>query len=279
MYSEQSLVDYRRVEKAISFIQENRQHQPSLDEIATHVHVSPYHFQRLFSRWAGISPKKFLQFLTLQYARELLQKNSSLAEIAHQAGLSGTGRLHELFISLEGMTPDAYRRAGAGHEIHYGCHMGPFGNYLLAITGDKRICSLQFFEIESAALADLKNQWGSSKLVHDPGKTGSIAASLFHYPTQAPISVLAKGTNFQLKVWEALLKIPFGEVVTYQSIAEYVNHPKALQAVGSAIGKNPVAYLIPCHRVIKKTGQISEYRWGTHRKSAILGWESSRHNG
>jgi len=275
MYSEQSLVDYQRVEKAIGFIKEQHQRQPSLEEIAAHVHISPYHFQRLFTRWAGISPKKFLQFLTIQYARERMEKNPTLAEIAQEAGLSGTGRLHDLFITIEGMTPHEYRRSGAGHSIFYGFHNSPFGKYLLAITQENRICTLQFFEDESLAIEDLRQHWMASNLVHDPDKTGPVASALFHPVSDSPLSLLVKGTNFQLKVWEALLKIPFGEVVSYQTIAEHVENPKGLQAVGSAIGKNPVAYLIPCHRVIKKSGQISEYRWGRHRKSAILGWEVS----
>ncbi|RLD29015.1 MAG: hypothetical protein DRI70_02805 [Bacteroidetes bacterium] len=275
MYSEQSLIDYQRIEKAIAYIQKHLQEQPNLDEIAAHVHLSPYHFQRLFTRWAGISPKKFMQFLTLQYARERLEKNPSLAEISQDAGLSGTGRLHDLFITMEGMTPDEYRRSGVGHTIYYGIHFCPFGQYLLAITENNMICTLQFFKEESMAIYDLQKHWFASSMEHAPEKTGLIASRLFQPDNDSPLSVLVRGTNFQLKVWEALLKIPYGEVVSYQSIAEHVNNPKGLQAVGSAIGKNPVAYLIPCHRVIKKTGQINEYRWGRLRKSAILGWESS----
>ena len=275
MYSEQALLDYQRVEKTIRYIREHRQEQPSLEEIAAHVHISPYHFQRLFTRWAGISPKKFLQYLTLQYARERLEKYPTLGAIAHDAGLSGASRLHDLFITIEGMTPDEYRRAGAGKLIYYGSHYSPFGNYLLAITGENKICTLQFFEDESTAIQELKQHWTGSSLVHDPEKTWPLASTLFHSVPTKNLSLLVRGTNFQLKVWEALLKIPLGEVVSYQSIAEHVNNPKGLQAVGSAIGKNPVAFLIPCHRVIKKTGQISEYRWGSTRKSAILGWEAS----
>jgi len=275
MYTEQSLMDYQRVEKAIRFINKQRKEHPSLEEIAAHVHISPHHFQRLFTRWAGISPKKFLQYLTLQYSRERLEKNPTLAEIAHEAGLSGTGRLHDLFITLEGMTPDEYRRSGAGQTIYYGSHFSPFGKYLLAITPQNKICTLQFFEDESLVIQDLKQKWSSSRLVHDPEKTKPVASLLFQPASPRPLSLLVRGTNFQLKVWEALLKIPLGEVVSYQSVAEHVDNPKGLQAVGSAIGKNPVAFLIPCHRVIKKTGQISEYRWGSTRKSAIIGWEAA----
>lgn len=276
MYTEQSLVDYQRVEKSIGFIKDHHRHQPSLEEIATFVHISPYHFQRLFKRWVGISPKKFLQFLTIQFARERLENNPTLTEIAFDAGLSGSGRLHDLFISIEGMTPDKYRHSGAGLTIYFGSHYSPFGKYLLAITEENFICTLQFFEDETLAIQDLKQNWIASNLVHSPKRTSIIASNLFKPNSVEPLSLLVRGTNFQLKVWEALLKIPFGEVVSYQTIAEYVKNPRGLQAVGSAIGKNPVAYLIPCHRVIKKTGNISEYRWGRLRKSAILGWEISK---
>jgi len=275
MYSEQTQIDYQRVERAISFIRKQHQHQPSLEEIAEHIHLSPYYFQRLFTRWAGISPKKFLQYLTIQYARERLDKNLSLAQIAHEAGLSGTGRLHDLFITIDGMTPDQYRRSGSGLTIYYGFHYSPFGKYLLAITLENRICTLQFVEDENLAIAELTALWKESKLIPDRDRTEKITSRIFNPVLTELIKLLARGTPFQLKVWEALLKIPFGEMISYQSIAEYIDMPKGLQAVGSAIGKNPVAYLIPCHRVIKKNGQISEYRWGRIRKSAILAWEAA----
>lgn len=275
MYSEQTLLDYLRIEKTIKFIEQSFQAQPSLDEVAAQVHLSPHHFQRLFTRWAGISPKKFLQYLTLQYARERLEKNSTLAEIAYEAGLSGTGRLHDLFITLEGMTPDVYRRSGAGLIIYYGFHYSPFGKYLLAVTSETKICTLQFFEEESSVIRELKQQWGASRLIRDQERTGQVAYGLFHPVSEKPISLLVRGTNFQLKVWEALLKIPFGEVVSYHTIAAHVANPKGLQAVGNAVGKNPIAFLIPCHRVIRKSGHIREYRWGSVRKTAMLGWEVS----
>jgi len=275
MYSEQALVDYRRIEEAIAFIKENQDSQPTLEEIANHVHLSPYHFQRLFTRWAGISPKKFLQYLTIQYARKILDKNQSLAKVAQDAGLSGPGRLHDLFVGIEGMTPEQYRRSGSGLTLYFGFHHSPFGKYLLAVTSEDRICSLQFVEDETLALKELKTQWSRSRHHPDPKRTGQIADTLFAPGASDQIRLLLRGTPFQLKVWEALLKIPFGELVSYQLIAEYVNNPRGLQAVGSAVGRNPVAYLVPCHRVIKKAGQISEYRWGRTRKSALIGWEAS----
>jgi len=275
MHTEQSLVDYRRIEAAIGFIKENQDDQPTLEEVANHVHLSPYHFQKLFTRWAGISPKKFLQYLTIQYAREILNKNHSLAQVAHHTGLSGSGRLHDLFMNIEGMTPDQYRKSGSGLTLFYGFHHSPFGKYLLAATPENRICTLQFIEDDSAAQKELQTQWSESLLIHKPEKTGQIAHTLFSPDVSDPVKLLLRGTPFQLKVWEALLKIPFGELVSYQVIAEHIHNPRGLQAVGSAIGKNPVAYLVPCHRVIKKAGQIAEYRWGSSRKSAIIGWEAS----
>jgi len=223
----QAEADYKRIECAIQYIREHHTAQPSLEDIAGHVHMSPYHFQRLFSRWAGISPKKFLQYLTLQYAKEQIREDLSLSEIAFEAGLSGTSRLHDLFISMEGMTPGQYKKPGKGITIHYGFHQSPFAN------------------------------------------------KLFSHESSSTLKLLVKGTPFQLKVWEALLKIPFGELVSYQSISEYVDNPRGLQATGSAIGKNPVAFLIPCHRVVRKTGEINGYRWGLNRKSALIGWEAA----
>ncbi len=278
MNSTQSFIDYQRIEKAIEFIKEHQREQPSLEEIAAHIHLSPFHFQRLFTRWAGVSPKKFLQYLTIRYARECLKNTPTLEEVAFSAGLSGSGRLHDLFISIEGMTPDQYRKAGPGLTIDYGFHNSPFGKYLLGITTKNRICTLQFFSDERLALYQLQKSWRASELVYNQKRTGRIATSLFTPVSHAKLDLIVRGTPFQLKVWEALLKIPFGGMVSYQSLAEHVHNPKGLQAVGSAVGKNPVAYLIPCHRVIKKAGEISEYRWGSTRKRVMLGWEAA-HSG
>jgi AraC family transcriptional regulator of adaptative response/methylated-DNA-[protein]-cysteine methyltransferase len=276
MNSEQSTLDYQRIENAITFISDHSSDQPSLEQVAAHVHLSPTHFQRLFTRWAGISPKKFLQFINLRDARERLRNNLSLAEVAHEAGLSGTGRLHDLFITFEGMTPYQYGQFGSGLRLHYGFHNSPFGNYLLSIADQERICTMDFVMDERLALGSLQEQWKNSTLIHSQEKTGRIASRIFSPTSPEPVRLLARGTPYQLKVWEALLKIPFGEMVPYQMIAEHVGKPKGLQAVGGAIGKNPIAYLIPCHRVVRKTGQISEYRWGAPRKKAMLGWEAAQ---
>jgi len=276
MNKNQPEVDYRRIENAIHYIGEHQTDQPSLEEIAAHVHMSPYHFQRLFTRWAGISPKKFLQYLTLKYAKSQLREDLSISEIAHEAGLSGTGRLHDLFIKMEGMTPGQYKKSGAGLIIHYGFHQGPFGKYILAITAEGRICALEFIDDDEQAVANIIQHWCESQLKYDPVKTSPMAANLFSPESSSPLNILVKGTPFQLKVWEALLKIPFGKLVSYQAVSEHINNPKGLQATGSAIGKNPVAFLIPCHRVVRKTGEINGYKWGLDRKSALIGWEASQ---
>lgn len=271
----QAEVDYKRIERAIHYIGEHHTAQPSLEDIAEHVHMSPYHFQRLFTRWAGISPKKFLQYLTLQYAKEQIREDLSLSDIAHEAGLSGTSRLHDLFISMEGMTPGQYKKSGKGITIHYGFHQGPFGKFILALTSEKRICALEFIEDEEEAVAALHLQWGESGLKYNPPYTTPVAKQLFSNGIRTPLKLLVKGTPFQLKVWEALLKIPSGTLVSYQAVSEHVNNPRGLQATGGAIGKNPIAYLIPCHRVVRKTGEINGYRWGLDRKSALIGWEAA----
>jgi len=276
LYTMQAEVDYKRIERAIHYIREHQTSQPSLEEIAEQMHMSPFHFQRLFTRWAGISPKKFLQYLTLQYAKKQIREDLTLSEIAYEAGLSGTSRLHDLFVQLEGMTPGQYKRSGKGVAIHYGFHQGPLGKFILAVTSEKRICSLEFKEDEQEAADSLQEQWAESKLIFDPRFTTPLAEGLFSQKSTAPLKLLVKGTPFQLKVWEALLKIPFGELVSYQTVSEHVNNPRGLQATGAAIGKNPIAFLIPCHRVVRKSGEINGYRWGMDRKSALIGWEAAQ---
>ena len=275
MNTKQAEADYKRVESAIHYIGKHQTNQPSLEEVARHVHMSPYHFQRLFTSWAGISPKKFLQYLTLRYAKDQLRDDLSPEEIAYEAGLSGTGRLHDLFINMEGMTPGQYKKSGKGITINYGFHLSPFGKYILATTSEQRICGLEFTEDEKEAVDSLRQHWNESKLEHNPRFTSPLADELFSQGPETPLKLLVKGTPFQLKVWEALLKIPFGELVSYQSVSRHVQNPQGLQATGAAIGKNPVAFLIPCHRVVRKTGEINGYRWGLDRKSAMIGWEAA----
>jgi AraC family transcriptional regulator, regulatory protein of adaptative response / methylated-DNA-[protein]-cysteine methyltransferase len=275
MSNSQQEMDYRRIEKAIHYIGEHHTGQPSLEETAAHVHMSPSHFQRLFTRWAGISPKKFLQYLTLQYAKKQLKEELSLSEVADNAGLSGSGRLHDLFVNLEGMTPGQYRKSGKGISIRYGFHQSPFGKYILAVTTEQRICALEFSDREEQTVKALKKKWCESNMIPDKSFTEPVARRLFSSNMTTPLNLLVIGTSFQLKVWEALLKIPFGSLVSYQAVSEHVNNPRGLQATGGAIGKNPVAYLIPCHRVVRKTGEINGYRWGLERKSALIGWEAA----
>ena len=280
-YSQQS-GDFQRIEKAIRFIEINFKSQPTLDQIADSVHLSKYHFDRLFKRWAGISPVQFLQFMTLDYTKQKLLESKSILETALEAGLSGPSRLHDLFVTFEAMTPGDFKRQGAGLKISYGFCDSPFGECLLATTRHG-ICYLGFVEEgqRSKELGQLFQTWPGSRFTEDSTAACSIASQIFridpHQP-QRPFNLLLKGTNFQINVWKALLNIPEGCVLSYQDIASHIGHPSAFRAVANAIAINPVAYLIPCHRVIAKSGKINQYRWGAARKKALLGWEAARMN-
>ncbi|GAK56990.1 methylated DNA-protein cysteine methyltransferase [Candidatus Vecturithrix granuli] len=277
-FSQQSF-DYQRIEQAIRFVESHVTAQPDLDEIADHVHVSKYHFQRLFKRWVGISPTQFLQFLTLEYTKEKLAEGRNLLDVSYDAGLSGPGRLHDLFVTFEAMTPGEYKNMGAGLQIEYGFHPTPFGECLLAVT-ERGICHLSFVteERRDDAFADLQSNWTHASFQENAQKTDTLINQIF--ASQAanasrPFHLLVKGTNFQVNVWQALLSIPKGTMVSYQDIAAYLGKPKSTRAVANAIAINPVGYLIPCHRVITKNGQVHQYRWGSARKKAILGWEAA----
>jgi AraC family transcriptional regulator of adaptative response/methylated-DNA-[protein]-cysteine methyltransferase len=276
----QQATDYARVEEAIRFLEGNFRQQPSLTEIADSIHLSKYHFQRLFKRWAGISPTQFLQFLTVEYAKEQLQEAQSLLDVTLKAGLSSPGRLHDLFVTFEALTPGEYKHQGAGLEIAYGFHNTPFGLCLLATT-QRGICALQFVPDgdHPAAVRHLGERWPQAHLAADDSQSGALVQRIFAPVPGAPprpFHLLLKGTNFQVNVWRALLTIPPGAMVSYQNVAGYLGQPDASRAVASAIARNPVAYLIPCHRVISKTGQIHHYQWGSARKKAILGWEAGQ---
>ncbi|RYU78488.1 methylated-DNA--[protein]-cysteine S-methyltransferase [Hymenobacter persicinus] len=279
MSSSQAALDYARVEQAIAFIAAHVTEQPSLEQIAAHVHLSPFHFTRLFTRWAGTSPQRFLRFLTKEYARQVLSESGSLLAATYETGLSGAGRLHDLFVTYEAMTPAEYRAQGAGLTIHYGFHPTPFGEALLSLT-DRGICGLSFQPAaeREPALAALAASWPRANLLADPGRTAAVAAQLFAPPAAdaQPLPLLLRGTNFQIKVWEALLRIPAGAVVSYRDVAAALGQPGASQAVGGAVGANAIAYLIPCHRVIQQHGGPGGYRWGSLRKQALLGWEAAR---
>lgn len=271
-------LNYQRIEKAIRYLETNFQRQPELDEVAEQVHLSPFHFQRLFTEWAGISPKRFLQYLTMDYLKDKLQASRNLMDAAAAAGLSSQSRVYDLFTTLEAVTPQEYKAHGAGLEVTYGLHPTPFGLCLLGTT-PRGICWLSFLsadEVPEAAIEDMKLHWHNSVFRHDPDHTASLIAPIFAENPTRKLHVLVKGTNFQVKVWEALLKIPMGHVVTYQDIAQQIDSPRAMQAVGSAVGSNHVAFLIPCHRVIRKDGVLGEYRWAPARKKGIIGWEMAR---
>jgi AraC family transcriptional regulator of adaptative response/methylated-DNA-[protein]-cysteine methyltransferase len=272
--------DYSRIEKAILFLDRNFSEQPSLSKIASGVNLSEHHFQRLFRHWAGISPKRFVQFLTIEYAKQLLQESKSVLEVTYEAGLSSPGRLHDLFVNVEAVTPGEFKAKGAGLKIVYGVHSSPFGPCLLAIT-DRGICGLSFlFQSDPRkAVETLGRKWSGASFSEDPGTTGPLIDRIFpRTKPQGPrgLSLFLKGTNFQLKVWEALLKIPQGAAISYQDLAVHLGKPGAARAVGNAVGQNPIAYVIPCHRVIRKMGVIGDYHWGAARKKAMLAWEAAR---
>jgi len=274
---------YQLIERAILFIEANIHSQPELGEVAAAVGLSEYHFQRLFTRWTGISPKRFMQFLTKEHAKDLLARSENLLETTHQVGLSSLGRLHDLFVTTEAVTPGEYKSGGAGLTIQYGIHASPFGSCLVATT-ERGICNLSFVETsEGKAIDELVAGWKQARMIEDYNTTAPLAARIFSDVSNglntrlepAPLLKLhLRGTNFQIKVWEALLKIPAGAVTTYEQIASQIGNPSALRAVGSAVGRNPVAYLIPCHRVIRKTGEFGNYRYGSARKKVILARES-----
>ena len=271
------MTNYERIKTAIEFITENFQQQPDLDEVAKQVHVSPFHFQRMFKEWAGVSPKKFLQYISIQHAKQLLHQNNNIADTAFETGLSTTSRLHDLFISIEGMTPGEYKNGGEQLHINYSFAETPFGNIIVASTS-KGICHLAFADDEQQALLELKNHFPNAafKQVVDTIQQNALFIFTQDWKNLSNIKLHLKGTAFQLKVWEALLKIPMGGLSTYASIAETIDNAKASRAVGSAIGDNPVAFLIPCHRVIKSTGAFGQYHWGSIRKTTMIGWEAAK---
>ncbi|PJZ27903.1 bifunctional helix-turn-helix domain-containing protein/methylated-DNA--[protein]-cysteine S-methyltransferase [Leptospira kmetyi] len=272
---------YKKIASAIQFIEQHALSQPELDEIAQSVDLSPFHFQRLFTEWAGVSPKQFLQYLTLQNAKSILnQPQATLFDAAYETGLSGTGRLHDLFVKIEGMTPGEFKNGGEKLKIRYSFRKSNFGDYVIAST-EKGICNLFFYDIpQERIVSELKEQWNQAELVFQSDENQERVVKFFDQTStqKEKIKLHLKGTDFQIKVWEALLKIPEGRLSSYSDIADSIGQESASRAVGSAIGKNPIGYLIPCHRVIKSTGGIGEYRWGSERKRAMIGWEASQTN-
>ena len=270
--------DYARIERAIHFLESNVQRQPSLRDVAASVNLSEFHFQRMFTRWAGISPKRFLQFQTAQHAKQLLADSRSVLDVAYETGLSGGGRLHDLLVTVEAMTPGQFKEGGAGVRIATGVHDTPFGPCFIAAT-ERGICRMSFApeRHRDDVLADLRITWPNARIESDQRTTAALAERIFPpagRTARGEVRAVLRGTPFQVKVWEALLRIPEGAVTSYDAIARAIGHPTATRAVGTAVGRNPIAYLIPCHRVIRKTGAFGDYRWGSARKRAMLAWES-----
>ena len=274
---EQEKTNFSRIAEAIDYIKDNFKTQPGLEDVAEKIHLSPFHFQRLFTEWAGVSPKKFLQYLTVEHAKKMLKENqATLFETAFETGLSGTGRLHDLFINIEGMTPGEYKNGGENLSINYSIAESPFGNILVASTA-KGICHIAFADDEKKALEALQKIFPNAdyKQMVDLAQQNVLYIFTHDWSKLNQIKLHLKGTEFQLKVWETLLKIPMGQLTTYGNIAKQIQQPNASRAVGTAIGDNPVAFLIPCHRVIQSTGVFGQYHWGSTRKTAIIGWEAA----
>ena len=275
--NKQDQTDFSRVAAAIDYIKDNFKSQPTLEEVAQQIHVSPFHFQRMFTEWAGVSPKKFLQFITVAHAKKMLKENqATLFDTAFETGLSGTGRLHDLFINIEGMTPGEYKNDGENLMINYSFAESPFGNILVASTS-KGICHISFADDETVALRSLQKTFPKAnyKQMVDMAQQNVLYIFTHDWSKLNQIKLHLKGTAFQLKVWETLLKIPMGQLTTYGNIAQRIENPKASRAVGTAIGDNPVAFLIPCHRIIQSTGIFGGYHWGSTRKTAMIGWEAA----
>jgi AraC family transcriptional regulator of adaptative response/methylated-DNA-[protein]-cysteine methyltransferase len=276
----QAALDYQRIEKAILYLQKHFLDQPDLTQVASAVHLSEFHFQRLFSRWAGISPKRFLQFLTVEHAKRQLADFKPVLDVALDSGLSSPGRLHDLFVSVDAVSPGEFKSRGAGLTIEYGIHPTPFGSCLLGVTR-RGLCWLSFLENEKRAqgVAEMKEHWSGAAFIECPEAAAAVVARIFSAnpaPASLPLNLLVMGTNFQVKVWQALLNIPAGAVASYDSIGKLIGAPKSARAIGAAVGQNAIAYLIPCHRIIRNTGLLGGYRWGEARKQIILAWETAR---
>ncbi|HEY8297644.1 MAG TPA: methylated-DNA--[protein]-cysteine S-methyltransferase [Candidatus Baltobacteraceae bacterium] len=270
--------EYDRIAEAIDYLSRHVAEQPQLDDIATTVGVSPFHLQRMFRRWAGITPKQFLQFLTLERAKELLDERRSVLEVALESGLSSPARVHDHFVTLEAVTPGEYKGRGAGLAIRYGVAPTIFGTAFVAQT-ERGICAFAFVDNDLAQqVDDLRERWNAAELTRDDATAADAVTRIFDGNPDAsePLRLVARGTNFQVRVWRALLDIPFGEVRSYEQLARAIGSPKAARAVGNALARNTVGFLIPCHRVILSTGAVGSYRWSPHRKRALLAWEAAR---
>lgn len=277
MLNQESL-DFNRIKKAIEYISENYKYQPSLDKISEHIHLSPFHFQRLFKEWAGVSPKRFLQYISIQHAKQILRETqATLFDTAFEVGLSGTSRLHDLFINIEGMTPAEYKNEGSYLTINYSFALSPFGEIIVAST-PKGICHMSFAEDHKEAIKNLTSIFPKANYQNSADEIQKNAIRIFNLDWESldKIKLHIKGSDFQIKVWQALLNIPMGQLSSYQNIANLISSPKASRAVGNAVGQNPVAYLIPCHRIIQSTGALGDYHWGHIRKTSMIGWEAAK---
>ena len=272
--------DYDIVRRAIAFLSEHWRDQPETEAIAEAAGVTATELHHLFRRWAGLTPKAFLQALTLDHARRLLRDSASVLDASFEVGLSGPGRLHDLFVTHEAMSPGEWKSGGAGLTICYGFHPSPFGTALVMAT-ERGLAGLAFADPgeERSALADMRSRWPKATIVEDAARTAPIARRIFDtklWRADRPLRVVLIGTDFEVRVWETLLKIPMGRAITYSDIATKVRAPKAARAVGAAVGKNPVSFVVPCHRVLGKSGDITGYHWGLTRKRAMLGWEAGQ---
>ena len=272
--------DYKTVARILQYLDKNFKEQPELEEIARQVNLSPSHIQKVFSRWVGISPKKFIQYLTIDYAKKMLGESRSVLDATYESGLSSPGRIHDLFVNIEAVTPGEYKNKGIGLCINFAFHDSPFGYALLAAT-DRGLCGLSFHDTQNKndALIYMQQKWERAELIENPFKTRKYYNQIFGERREQPdyrINILLKGSRFQIKVWEALLRIPEGRLYSYNDVAKMIGMPNANRAVGSAIGANPISYLIPCHRVIQSMGIIGNYHWGAERKKAIIGWEAAK---
>jgi AraC family transcriptional regulator of adaptative response/methylated-DNA-[protein]-cysteine methyltransferase len=272
--------DYERVRRIIAFISQRWRDQPSLEAIADHVGLSTTHVHHLFRRWAGLSPKAFLQALTLDNAKALLADSASVLDATYEVGLSGPARLHDLFVTHEAMTPGDYKAGGAGLTMRYGFHPSPFGEAVLIAT-DRGLAGLGFVDDgdRQAALADLTRRWPRATYLEDQAATAPLARRIFNpsqWQAEQPLRVVLIGTDFEVRVWQTLLRIPRDRATTYSDIARHIGKPSACRAVGAAVGKNPVSFVVPCHRVLGRSGALTGYHWGLTRKQAILGWEAGQ---
>ncbi|MBO0763409.1 MAG: bifunctional helix-turn-helix domain-containing protein/methylated-DNA--[protein]-cysteine S-methyltransferase [Hyphomicrobiaceae bacterium] len=281
--SARSANDYDQIRNAIAFLTRSWDQQPSLDELAAHLELAPTQCQKLFKRWCGLSPKEFVQALTVEHARALLKDSASILDAAYGVGLSGGGRLHDLFVSHEAMTPGDYKRRGEGLDMAYGFHACPFGEALLIAT-ERGLAGLAFLDEDKAltreeVLADMMRRWPRAKFRAAPDRTKAFARLIFspaEWSIDRPVRLVLIGTDFEVRVWEALLKIPMGRAVSYRDIACHLGQPTASRAVGSAVGRNPISFVVPCHRVLGADGRLTGYHWGLTRKRALIGWEMGR---